>query len=469
MRKAFFLVFLLISAFAAEGYSQYNDDVDFIVIEYSFGSRAPAQVCFDGTKKYLESISTTADSAGVKNFLRENIHRIIANGDRGLFEQLFSNENYYEESLSFLKWIGADVNKPYYFLKGIFNFADTYYVSGDNSFDYYGWGSLTPMYPLDYLYFKKYRCFPYIDNRSIFSYNFEVSNYLHFVKEFNAVHSASFNEMKSNLISSYKKEIERTDFRNRTVENDNSGSYKETIIRSMKKGNNIICSLRQSSYLNLFPDDRTDDVMITYYTNSLINKKATRKKTTRDNFKTSTTDFIEVEYDENLLPKQIASTRNYYDSQSSFNDIFYGFDCWGYNLSYENGLINGTSYIYGYINNQNVYFTVEYKENARVEGSEVFYNPDGTKNEQLNYCAQARAAFIKATEALAKAGVNRKPAAILFKEGFAMADKITNELIPLYNARGIYKDKKSASAYPSLLPPRGFMEECVKKGYIASW
>ena len=469
MRKAFILIFLFISAFAVEGYSQYNDDVDFIVIEYNFGSSAPDQVCFDGTKKYLESISYAYDSAGVKNFLRENIHRIIANGDRGLFEHLFSNENYYEESLSFLKWIEADVNKPYYFLKGIFNFADTYYVSGDNSFDYYGWGSLTPMYPLDYLYFKKYRCFPYIDNRSISSYNVEVSNYLRFTKDFNAVHSASFNEMKSNLISSYKKEIERTDFRNRTVENDNSGSYKETIIRSMKKGNNIICSLRQSSYLNLFPDDRTDDVMITYYTNNLINKKATRKKTTRDNFKTSTTDFIEVEYDENLLPKQIASTRNYYDSQSSFNDIFYGFDCWGYNLSFENGLINGTSYIYGYINNQNVYFTVEYKENSRVEGSEVFYNPDGTKNDQLNYCAQARAAFIKATRSLAKAGVNKKSAAILFKEGFEIADKITNELLPLYNARGIYRDKKSALGYSPLLPPKGFMEECVKKGYITSW
>jgi|WetSurMetagenome_2_1015567.scaffolds.fasta_scaffold00339_10 hypothetical protein len=469
MRKVLFLLFLLISSFAVKGYSQYNDVGDFIVIDYSFGGRAPDKVCFDDTKKYLESIGSASDSSGVKKFLRENIHKIIVNGDKGLFELLFSNENYYEESLSFLKWIGADVNKPFYFLKSVLNFADTYYLSGDNSFDYYGWGSLTPMYPLDYLYFKKYRCFPYIDTKSVFSYNLEVSNYINFTKEFKAIHSASFDQMKSNLISSYKKEIERTDFRNRTMENDINGSYKETIIRSMKKGNNIICALRQSSYLNLFPDDRTDDVVITYYTNSLINKKATRKKTTRDNFKTTTSDFIEVEYDNNLLPKQIASTKNYYDSQNNFNDNFFGFDCWGYNLNYEEGLLNGTSYIYGYINNQNVYFSVEYIENERVEGSEVFYNADGTKNDQLNYVAKARSTFMKATEALTRPGAGKRSAAILFKEAFAVADKITNEFLPLYNARGIYKDKKSAGVYPSLLPPRGFMEDCLKKGYISGW
>lgn len=469
MRKAFFLFFLFICSFAVNGYSQYNGDVDFIVIEYNFGSGAPDKICFDCTQKYLEKTGHASDSAGVRNFLRENIHKIIANGDRGLFEQLFSNQNYYEQSLSFFKWINADVNKPYYFLKGIFNFADTYYVSGDNSFDYYGWGSLTPMYPLDYLYFKKYRCFPYIDEKSIFTYNMEVSNYLHFIKEFNATHSMLFNDMKSNLLSSYKKEIEKTDFRNRTVENDVDGSYKETIIRSMKRGNNIICSLRQSSYLNLFPEDRTDDVVISYYTNSLINKKATRKKTTRDNFKTTTSDFIEVEYDDNLLPRQIALTRNYYNSQDIFNDLFYGFDCWGYNLNYEDGLINGTSYIYGYINNQSIYFTIDYKENSRIEGSEVFYNPDGSKNDQLNYCAKARATFRKATEEMMKSGAGKKAAAVLFKEGFAITDKIANELLPLYNARGIYKSKKPTGEYSSLLPPKGFMEECIKKGYITGW
>jgi hypothetical protein len=468
MRKFFVLLFLLTGCFAINAYSQYSDDIDFIVINYNFGSGAPEKICFDDTRKFLESKGYASDSAGVKAFLKENLHKIIANGEKGLFEQLFSNENYYEECISFLKWTGADVNRPYYFLKGVFNFADTYYVSGDNSFDYYGWGSLTAMFPLDYLYFKKYRCFPYIDNKSISSYNHEVENYLAFSKEFKAVHSSSFSQMKSNLISSYKKEIERTDFRNRTVDDDSNGNYKETIIRSMKKGKNIICSLQQSSYLNLFPDDRTDDVVITYYTNSLINKKATRKKTTRDNYKTNTSDFIEVEYDDNLLPKEISSTCNYYNGLNHFNDNFYGFDCWGYNLNYENGYLNGLTYIYGYINNQNVYFTVEYKQNEKIEGTEIFFNADGTKNDQLNYCSRAREIFLKANDALNKTA-NIKLAGTLFKEGFLLADKITDELLPLYNARGVYKDKKSTAAYSTLLPPKGFMEECVKKGYISAW
>jgi hypothetical protein len=469
MRNVFYLFFLLFNCLFVAGYSQFSEDIDFVVIDYNFGSGAPDKICFDDTQKFLLSKGLPSDSSGVKAFLKENLHKIIADGEKGLFEQLFSNENYYEESRAFLQWTEADINRPYYFLKGVFNFADTYYVSGDNSFDYYGWGSLTEMFPLDYLYFKKYRCFPYIDHKSITSYNHDVTNYLVFVDDLNAIHSPYFEEMKSNLINSFKKEIERTDFRNKSVEDDSNGSYKETIIRSMRKGNNIICALRQSGYLNLFPEDRTDDIVISYYTDNLINKKATRKKTTRDNFKTVITDFIEVEYDDNLLPREVSSTRNYYDGQNSFNDNFYGFDCWGYDLSYEKGCLNGLSYIYGYINNSNVYFTVEYKQHGKVEGTEIFYNVDGTKNDQLNFCARSREAFIKARKTLANKPSNKKIAANLFKEAFALSDKITNETIPLYNARALYRDKKSSTSFSSLFPPKGFMEECVKKGYIANW
>jgi len=149
MKSALFWVLFLTSCFVGQVYPQYNGDVGFVVIDYNFDNATPAKDCFEGTANFLKNKGLGSDSLSVKSFLKENIYRIVANGDKGLFEQLFSNENYFDESIALLKWIDADVNRPFFFQKGIFNFADTYYVTGDNSFDYYGWGSLTPMYPLE--------------------------------------------------------------------------------------------------------------------------------------------------------------------------------------------------------------------------------------------------------------------------------------------------------------------------------
>lgn len=468
MRNAFYLFFLLFNCIFTEVYSQSGNNIEFLIIDYEFNDSDPAKICFDNTQSYLESKGMASDSSGVKAFLKENFFRIIAGGEKCIFEQLFSIERYYEESRAFLKWTETDINKPYYFLQGLSNFADTYYISGNHTAKCNGWGRMTEMFPLDYLYFKRYQYFPYIDYRSITSYNHEVENYLAFVKELQPNHSPYFEELKSNLMASFRNEFDSTDFRSRTLEDYSDGAFKETVFNSMKKGNHIVCALKQSTFMNNIPEHRTENTSVTYYSNKSLIKKSSREKLTTDNFKTEIKDFTEVEFDSNLLPGVVSSKLNYSDIQNPFNDDFYGFDCWGYTLKYENGYLDGISYIYGYINNKSIYFTVEYKQQHKTDGSEVFYNEDGTENDQLNYCARAKEVFLKARDALQNGKSNYKEIAGMFKEGFALCDKITDKTVPLNNAREAYTDKDS-SAFSLILPPKGFMEKCVKKGYISGW
>jgi hypothetical protein len=468
MRTSFCFFFFLFNCIFTTGYSQLNNDIDFIVIDYKFGDNTPDKICFDYTRTFLANNGIASDSAGVKAFLKENLSRIITNDEKGLFEQLFSSDRYYEKSRAFLKWTGADINKPYYFHQGQSNFADTYRISGTHNVVFYGWDSLTVMFPLDYLYFKKYRHFPYNSHDRIVSYNFEVANYLAFTAEFQAVHSLFFEELKSNLILSFQEELDKTDFRKRTVEDESEGTYSETLYNSLKKGNQIISASKQSSYLDNYHEKRTDNIALTYYSNGFITKKATKEKFTLNDYKTALTDFTEVEFDENLLPRIVSSMRNYSDVQNFYNDDFFNFNCWGYTLNYENGYLNGISYVEGYIKEKKVYYTVEYKQQDKVQGSETYYNYDGTLNNQLNSCARAKEVFLKAQDALQKNNTDYKYIANLFMEGFAISDEITDKSIPLYNARVVYLGKNSIP-FPSIFPPKGFLEECVRKGYISSW